>query len=181
MRIHYYYRSKWLSALILVATCVLFSCSNPSKSPNTSAIERAGGKKISQEEMKGMSRITGQTVYVPVYSHIYHREDMEFDLTATLSIRNTDFNNSIVVSSVKYYDTSGKLVREYADAPLVLPAMSTLDYVVGERDRTGGSGANFVVEWFAEKVVSEPIIESVMIGTNGQQGISFLSVGKVIK
>ena len=72
-------------------------------------------------------------------------------------------------------------MREYTDTPFKLPAMSTLDYIVGERDRTGGSGANFIVEWFAEKEVSEPLIESVMIGTNGQQGISFLSFGKVIR
>ncbi|HPQ70088.1 MAG TPA: DUF3124 domain-containing protein [bacterium] len=172
---------KWLNLFFLILFGFACSCSNPPRPSNATAIDRAGGKKLSQEEMRGLSRAVGQTVYVPVYSHIYHREDMEFDLTTTLSIRNTDFNNSIVIYTVKYFDTTGKLVRDYADTPLILPAMATLDYIVGERDRTGGSGANFIVEWFAEKDVSEPIIESVMIGTSGQQGISFLSVGKVIK
>ncbi len=174
-------RLKWLNVSLLILMCFLCSCSNPPKPSNASAIERAGGKRISHEEMNGLSRLAGQTVYVPVYSLIYHGEDMEFDLTATLSIRNTDFNNSIIISTVKYFDTTGKLVREYADTPLVLPAMATLDYIVGEKDQTGGSGANFIVEWFSEKEVSEPIVESVMIGTNGQQGVSFISVGKVIK
>jgi len=174
-------RLKWLNLFFLILIGFVCSCSNPSKPSNASAVDRAGGKRISLEEMRSLSRAVGRTVYVPVYSHIYHREDMEFDLTATLSIRNTDFNNSIIVSTVKYFDTTGKLVRDYADTPLVLPAMATLDYIVGEKDQTGGSGANFIVEWFAESEVSEPVIESVMIGTNGQQGVSFLSVGKVIK
>ncbi len=175
------FQTKWLNVFLLVLMCFLLSCSNPPKPSNATAIDRAGGKRISHEEMKGLSRLAGQTVYVPVYSHIYHREDMEFDLTATLSIRNTDFKNPIVISTAKYFDTSGKLVRDYAESPLVLPAMATLDFVVGERDRSGGSGANFIVEWFAESQVTEPVIESIMIGTNGQQGVSFLSVGKVIK
>ncbi len=35
--------------------------------------------------------LEGQSVYVPIYSHIYHGDcDKPFDLTATLSIHNTD-------------------------------------------------------------------------------------------
>lgn len=35
--------------------------------------------------------VMGGSVYIPVYSHIYqHNQKKTFDLTATLSIRNTD-------------------------------------------------------------------------------------------
>lgn len=35
--------------------------------------------------------LMGQSVYVPIYSHIYHGDrENPFDLAATLSIRNTD-------------------------------------------------------------------------------------------
>jgi hypothetical protein len=37
------------------------------------------------------------------------------------------------------------------------------------------------VEWVAEKEISEPVVEAVMIGTESTQGISFISPGKVIK
>ncbi len=49
------------------------------------------------------------------------------------------------------------------------------------RDRRGGSGAKFIVEWVAQTSVSEPIVEAIMISTAFQQGISFVSPGKVIK
>jgi hypothetical protein len=38
-----------------------------------------------------------------------------------------------------------------------------------------GSGAKFLVHWRADQPVSEPIVESIMIGTQMQQGISFIS------
>jgi bifunctional ADP-heptose synthase (sugar kinase/adenylyltransferase) len=130
--------------------------------------------------MEGLARAMDQIVYVPVYSHIYHSQGAPLSLTATLSIRNTDLEASIIVTAVDYFDSAGKLVRKYMDAPLILPALSSLEYVVGEQENTGGAGANFIVEWFAQTEVFEPIIESVMIGTKSQQGISFISVGKVV-
>ncbi len=171
----------WLYTLLLPSTFVIFSCSDTKTPSNPALANYAGAKKISMEEMKAKSFVMGKTIYVPVYSHIYHQDNLEFDLTATLSIRNTDFNNPIIVKSAKYYSTEGKIVREYVETPLELPTMATLDFIVGQKDRSGGSGANFIVEWVAESQVTEPIVECIMIGTSGQQGISFLSVGKVIQ
>jgi hypothetical protein len=45
----------------------------------------------------------------------------------------------------------------------------------------GGVGANFIVEWIAEKEVSEPVVEAVMISAASNQGISFVSPGRIIK
>ena len=58
--------------------------------------------------------------------------------------------------------------------------MESLRYVIPESDKSGGSGANFIVEWKSDKYVNPPIVESVMIGTQTQQGISFTSRGRVI-
>lgn len=124
----------------------------------------------------------GETLYVPVYSHIYY-EDQEkvLNLAATLSIRNTDFINPIIITSVQYYDSSGKLVKQYLEQPIQLNAMASTDFVVRRNDTSGGVGANFIVEWVAEKEVSKPVIEAVMIGAESTQGISFVSLGRVIK
>lgn len=123
----------------------------------------------------------GETVYVPVYSHIYHQEgDREFDLTATLSVRNADPRRPIVVTAVRYYDSHGALVRTYIDAPLRLAPLASRPFVVAERDRTGGVGASFIVEWRAENEVASPVVEAVMISTASTQGISFVSPGRVI-
>jgi hypothetical protein len=124
----------------------------------------------------------GQTVYVPIYSHIYSGvKARPFDLAATLSIRNTNLKNSITLLAVKYYDSEGKLVEDYLIKPLQLNALVSTRYIITEADRAGGSGANFIVVWTSERNVNPPIIEAVMIGTHSGQGISFLSRGQVIR
>jgi len=124
----------------------------------------------------------GQTVYVPIYSHIYIGDrDRPYYLAATLSIRNIDPNHSITILSADYYDSSGKLLRSYLKQPEELGKMASTRYIIKESDKSGGSGANFIVKWKSETLVNEPIIEGVMIGTKAQQGISFLSRGRAIK
>lgn len=123
----------------------------------------------------------GQTVYVPVYSHIYSgNRERTFDLAVTLSIRNTNLREAISLASIDYYDSHGKLVKQYLESSQILGPMASIRYVVKESDTSGGSGANFVVKWNAETSVNPPVIESVMIGTQYQQGISFTSRGQII-
>ena len=124
----------------------------------------------------------GQTVYVPIYSHIYSGlKGRPFGLAATLSIRNTDPRHPITLMSVKYFDSDGKLVKEYLEKPSELNAMATTRYILTESDTTGGSGANFLVKWQSKTKVNTPLIEAVMIGTRSGQGLSFVSRGQVIK
>lgn len=125
---------------------------------------------------------SGQTVYVPIYSHIYSGvKGRPFDLAATLSIRNTNLKNPITLVSVKYYDSDGKLVEDYLKNPQQLDALVSTRYIITEADKAGGSGANFMVAWKSDQNVNPPIIEAVMIGTHSGQGISFVSRGQVIK
>lgn len=125
-----------------------------------------------------------QTVYVPLYSHIYADERFKnkpFLLTATLSIRNTDPDHPLTLRSVNYYDSTGKILNNYLSKPLTIGPLGSTRYIVEESESKGGSGAKFLVTWDATTAISEPIIESIMIGTKMQQGISFISRGKVIK
>ena len=123
----------------------------------------------------------GQTVYVPGYSHIYSgNKEYPILLAVTISIRNTDPVRSILVDSVDYYDSQGKVVKAYVTTPVAVGPMGSIRYVVPESDKAGGSGANFVVRWKSSKPVNPPIIESIMISTKMQQGISFTSRGHEI-
>lgn len=134
---------------------------------------------LNAEEIIGLSR--GQTIYVPAYSHIYSGDrEKPFLLTVTLSIRNIDPKHQIKITTVVYYETQGKLLKKYLDKSVMLNPLESLRYVIAERDKAGGSGANFIIEWQSDKAVNPPIIESVMIGTQSQQGISFTSRGRVI-
>jgi len=128
----------------------------------------------------GLSK--GQTVYVPVYSHIYSGDrERPFYLTATLSIRNTDPRHSITLSAVNYYDSDGSLLRSYLEHPAGIKPLGSTRYVVKESDKSGGSGAKFIVKWESDQEVNVPLIESVMISTQTQQGISFTSRGQVMR
>ena len=129
----------------------------------------------------GGPKSDGQTLYVPVYSHIYGgNKERPFNLAVTLSIRNTDMSGTIRIISVEYFNSEGVMVKRYLDKEVLLGPLATLRYVVRESDTSGGSGANFIVRWNSETAVSPPLMESVMIGTQSQQGISFTSRGQVI-
>jgi len=124
-----------------------------------------------------------QTVYVPLYSHIYADErsrDKPFNLAATLSIRNTDFKNTCTLKSVDYYDSKGQLLKKYLAQPQTIAPLATATFIVQEAESKGGTGAKFVLLWSAKKAITAPIIESIMIGTKLNQGISFLSRGQVV-
>ena len=124
----------------------------------------------------------GQTVYVPVYSHIYIGvKGLTYDLAISLSIRNIDPVASITVVSVDYHDAKGKLVREHLKNPIHVAPLASADFFVSETDSTGGLGASFIVKWKSAVKVNVPIIEGIMAGTKSGQGISFSSRGKAIK
>jgi hypothetical protein len=64
---------------------------------------------------------------------------------------------------------------------MALEKLSSTRFVVRESDKSGGSGASFLVEWESDQVVSPPLVETIMIGAQTQQGISFTSRGLVIE
>lgn len=168
---------------LVVVLIFLSSCSLPKttqQSPNNpNQLSQSQLKEVTLDDVK---IAMGQSIYVPVYSHIYYETQKEaIDLSATLSIRNTDSIHSIIITSVRYYDTQGKLIRQYLDRPAELNPLASTDFVVERKDSSGGSGANFIVEWISEKEVSQPIVEAVMINAISAQGISFISNGRVIE
>jgi len=137
---------------------------------------------VTSSAMSEVIKYKKQTVYVPAYSHIYVGSAVRpFDLAVTLSIRNTNSNEPITVSVADYYGTDGKLLKSFIKEPVVLKPFATIRYVIAESDGAGGSGANFLVKWNADKNVNAPVVESVMIGTRSSQGISFTSRGVVIE
>lgn len=126
--------------------------------------------------------VTGQVLYVPAYSEVFYgRDGVNIELAVTLAIHNTDLELPIIVQSVRFYDTDGQLVREYIDEPIEISPLATTGFLVEEADVTGGWGSNFIVEWVAEVPVHEPIVEAIMVSTRGTQGISMISLGRVIE
>ena len=136
---------------------------------------------VVESSPKDRHRSRGQVLYVPCYSHIYLAAGQSYDLAITLSIRNTSRTKTLVVSSVSYYDSSGALVKEYADHEIAVGPLATTEYFVKERDQSGGSGACFLVRWVSEMPMGDPIVEAAMVGSSGSLGVSFLTTARVIE
>ena len=120
---------------------------------------------------------------MPVYSSIYTGLDIRqkiIELAATVSIRNVSPHDPVILNFVRYYDSGGKLVREYVKEPVELGPLGTVEFVIQRVDTAGGPGANFLVQWVGQANVDEPLIEAVMIGQSGNAGISFTSTGRAI-
>ena len=167
-----------ITTLIFLGSCT--SLKNPPK-PQSQTTQAKSSPQIATLD-QNFQIAMGQTIYVPIYSHIYHNDERQIlNLAATLSIRNTDLTNPMIVTAVRYYDSNGKLIKQYLERPIQLNALASTDFFVNRTDNSGGLGANFIVEWVSQKVISEPIVEAVMIATESQQGVSFVSPGKVIK
>lgn len=119
--------------------------------------------------------------YVPVYSDIYHRDGTRrFSLTTTISIRNTSQADSAYLLKATYFDSYGKKLNEYIDSTILLSPLESIEFVVEDVENIGGAGANFIINWGARNYSNQLLIQSVMIGSYGQQGISFLSESKMI-
>ncbi|MEM9728749.1 MAG: DUF3124 domain-containing protein [Myxococcota bacterium] len=125
--------------------------------------------------------VVQRSVYVPVYSHIYYDGGRPYSLETTLSIRNIDTEDPLYVRTVAYYDTNGALSTKLLDQLIALRPLQTIEFLVERKDATGGSGANFVVDWgAANRQTASPFIEAVMVGRSGTNAISFVSPGRTI-
>lgn len=138
----------------------------------------AGGGRAAEE----FRLSKGQTVYVPAYSNVFSGpKGLPFNLATILSVRNSDPTTAITVTGTDYYDTNGKLLRNYRPKPLTLGPLASTYLYLEERDSAGGFGASYLVRWEAMKPVTEPVVECLMIGATSGQGISFVSPGRVIR
>jgi hypothetical protein len=120
--------------------------------------------------------------YLSIYSQIYSQtEHLTHNLTATVSIRNISSSDSIYLFKADYFDTKGHLIRSYFNKPIFISPLETVEIVIDEKDKEGGTGANFVFDWKINKNSPQPFFEGVMISTSGQQGLSFTTQGKKIE
>jgi len=166
---------KWV--VFILTTIFLFGCTSQNVEQTVNALPK--GKAI---VIQDLDITTGQTIFVPAYSEVHYAGgDRTMELAVTLSIHNTDFTHPIIITSVRYYNTQGQLIKEYLSQPQRLGPMASADFFVDAGEQTGGVGTNFIVEWVAEQPVYEPVVETLMLSTIGTQGLSFTSPGRVIK
>ena len=131
-------------------------------------------------------RSSGQHLYLPIYSHIWHGETndqgqpMKTLVSVSVSIRNTDPVKAIRVTSAQYFDTDGKKLREYLPSPKTIGPMGTYEIFVPRSDDSGGSGANFVIVWKADAPASPPIVEGLHANLPVGRSIAFTTSARPI-
>ncbi|TYB75827.1 DUF3124 domain-containing protein [Bizionia myxarmorum] len=158
---------------------VVFSCNNANLKEERDSVSTE--HELENKSATADSAYQTKKVYVPVYSDIYQRTRNDRTLlTSTLSIHNTSETDTLFISRIDYYNTQGKLVRNYIEKSIFLNTFETIEYVVDEEDKTGGSGANFVIEWYGSSKLN-PIFQAVMIGGLGNKSFSFTTNGVEIE
>lgn len=169
---------KTTSLTILLSVFLMAGCGDQAGTNINEAIKQADHFQPAKSEGDIGKH---HTVYVPVYSHVYTSLNKLEVMGITLSIRNTDAVNTLLVEKIQYYNTGGDLVETYLSNPHVLDPMASIDFVVNLTDMRGGSGANFIVEWAGKSELTDPIIQAVMVNINGARAFAFSTDGVTVR
>ncbi|MUH36372.1 DUF3124 domain-containing protein [Zobellia amurskyensis] len=166
--------SVWTMASVLIFIFLAASCKRTTEEKPVKILdEHTLNKRVDGTTVDPLTK----QVYVPIYSDIYNQtRDSRTLLTATLSIRNTSLKDSLFITTIDYYNTGGDLVRSYLEQAIYLRPMESIDYVIEQQDTSGGSGANFIIDWYSKRPVN-PLFQAVMVGGLGAQAFSFTTEG----
>jgi len=165
--------------LLIFGSCRYEKLKEPDPKPVMGAFDPA----MLQVDQPVSAGLKGQVLYMPVYSNIpYHIVGMEeFDMSAFIAIHNTDLYNRITVIQALFFDKMGKPVSDFlTNGKIILDPLATEDFFV-PYENGNGNGANFLIEWISDSLVTEPLVESVTISLKPNQSVAVLSKGKVIR
>ena len=101
--------------VLLVVSTIVLSCIE--QHPNQTENGKDELKSLEMKEPVNKGEIEyNDTIYVPIYSDIYFDETNQKDLlSATLSIRNTSYSDTLYISKIDYFNTEGSLVKKYLE------------------------------------------------------------------
>ena len=142
---------------------------------------------VSAAAQEEPSLSTGQTLYLPIYSHLYYG-DLDkagkhgfTPLSVHVSIRNTDSRTTVKLLYARYYDTQGKLVREFVPTTQAIPPLGTIELFVPRADMAGGSGANFLMAWSADAPANLPLVEALHGDIREARSLVFLTSARPVR
>lgn len=166
-----------LALLVGLAAC---APTPPAVPPGSALPTLAAQPPVGASAASSAGAVAGR-LYVPVYSGVYFGDSAAlFQVTVTLSVRNPNEHAALTLDGIRYFDPAGRMIHAYLSAPEPLAPMASREIIVKESDSRAGGGGSFLVDWSATQPLSEPVVESVMIGTRSNQGISLVSQGRVV-
>lgn len=165
---------------LLAVPLVAVSCGTDSGLPRPLSRNQPGTRAVSPLSAEEAAR--RQVVYLPVYSHTYITDSADpYLLSATINVRNTDPRHPIILDRVSYHDSQGRPIQLFVASPIELIPLGSIEFFIRPSDTRGGTGASVLIGWSARDEVSPPLVEAVMIGTSGSQGVSFVTRGVVVE
>jgi Protein of unknown function (DUF3124) len=116
-------------------------------------------------------------VYAPIYQEavIDHRGRI-LELAATLYVRNLDLHTGLEIEAVTLYDGKGRQAAQLLKKTHHLGPLASLS-LLAPRLPAGPGAPSLLVRWRSAGAAGPPLVEVLMMGTAGQQGISLTTTG----
>jgi hypothetical protein len=179
----------WVATVVVLVLLMMSLIPEADLEADLAALEDADTEEATVEESLPaiLQRLPGPapefshtgSVYVPLYSSLYVGGQRSLkNLSATLSLRNTSVDQTLVLTSVTYLDASGKTVAERFETPHSMAPMTTAEIYIDQSRAGGGPITGIVVAWGAETSIAPPLAEAVIVGSYGAKSISFVSRGE---
>ena len=116
-------------------------------------------------------------LYAPVYqTAIIDHRDHTLELTANLYVRNRDLKAGMEIVSVTLYSGKGKQLAQLLAKPRPLAPLASLSLLV-PRVSPKRDAPSLVVRWRSKDSAQPPLVEVLIMGAAGQQGISLTTTG----
>ena len=135
-------------------------------------------------QLAAVELTTGTAIYVPIYRsfyQIYGSTRDTYSLTSTACLHNTDPKQAIKVLCIDYYDSSGKLVKKYLDAPITIKPWNSKEITIQPSTEQEDFGANLIIRWKSDHPANSPLVEVLMTGQVLNRGVSFTTRGVEVK
>lgn len=139
---------------------------------------------ISPGQLAAAELSTGGTIFVPAYRsfyQIYGSTRDSYALTSTVLLFNRDPKQAVEVLSIDFFDSSGKLLKNLIDAPLLIKPQNSKEITIQPRTQPEDCGAHLIVRWKSNQPANAPVVEVLMVGQVLNRGISFNTQGYEVK
>lgn len=119
----------------------------------------------------------GGKVYLPIYRNlIIDERGRRLPVHTNVYVRNLDQKQNLRLISATLFDAQGRQVGSLASKEIVLTPLAAVSFSVKPFEDDGGE-ACVIINWSAKAPVRPPMVQGLILGTAGQQGISLTTRG----
>jgi len=123
-----------------------------------------------------------QSVFLPLVEYVYlGRRNTPYFLDNKVVIHNADPEQPVTITRLTRHDSQGKRVAVLLKDPLTLAPLASWHLLLPQREAKSGPTGSVLLSWKSAKPASPPQVQCIIVGSAGQQGISFINQGQVVR